>query len=112
MAVSADGKTLATGGWDKTVRLWRVSDGAQVRAFAHPSPVNAVLFSRDGATLISGAHDGIIRLWDAATGAALGTLEGHELGIARLVLSATGPGCCRRAWIAPCASGTWRGGGR
>ena len=64
VAFSPDGATLASGSWDETVRLWRVSDGSLLRTLeGHTGPVWSVAFSPDGATLASGSDDGTVRLW-------------------------------------------------
>ncbi|GCB47279.1 WD40 repeat domain-containing protein [Streptomyces sp. NL15-2K] len=66
---SPDGRTLATASYDRTVRLWDVSDPSRPRPLGkpltgHTSWVSSAVFSPDGRTLASAADDGTVRLWD------------------------------------------------
>jgi hypothetical protein len=77
VAFLPDGQMLASGSWDKTVRLWDMAIGAQKQMLeGHDRRVSLVAFSPDGQTLASGSYDGMVRLWDVATGAQKQTLEG------------------------------------
>jgi metallo-beta-lactamase class B len=78
VAFSSDGKTLASGGWDDTVRLWDVESGKELHKLAgHKAMVGHVVFSPDGRFLASrGGLDRTVRLWDAATGDLLHSLTG------------------------------------
>ena len=69
MAVSADGKQLATNGSDNTVALWDISDPAEPRQVGEPLSqhqglVTAIAFSTDGTTLVTGSQDKTVALWD------------------------------------------------
>ncbi|MGH3722434.1 MAG: helix-turn-helix domain-containing protein, partial [Pseudonocardiaceae bacterium] len=66
---SPDGRTLATGSGDQTVRLWNMTDPAHPTPLgppltAHTGAVNAVVFSPDGRTLATGSGDQTVRLWN------------------------------------------------
>ena len=63
--VRADGRVVATGGWDRRVRVWqwrRMKPLAILRH--HKSTVNALDFSPCGRWLASGSSDGTIALWE------------------------------------------------
>ncbi|MBD2411258.1 hypothetical protein FACHB389_06375 [Nostoc calcicola FACHB-389] len=78
LALSPDGKLLATGDMDGQIHLWQVADGKNFLTFkAHESVVWTVTFSPDGQTLASGGHDGLIKFWDTQTGDCLKILDKH-----------------------------------
>ena len=56
---------LASAGNDKTVRLWDVHTGKQLRTLkGHRNGVTSVAFSPDGKTLASSSWDGTVLLCD------------------------------------------------
>jgi WD40 repeat protein len=64
IAYSPDGKTLASGSEDMTIRLWDVSTGKQIAVLkGHTGDIHGVSFAPDGLTLASGGSDKTIRLW-------------------------------------------------
>ena len=86
-----DGRMVASGSQDTTVRLWDVETGACVRTLGgHGNTVNSVCFSPDGKTMASGSDDTTVRLWDAETGACVKTLEGHGDGVNSVCFSPDG----------------------
>jgi WD40 repeat protein len=82
---------LASGSWDKTIKLWDVATGTQLRALeGHRNWVDSVAFSPDGKTLASGSLDETIKLWDAATGTQLRALEARSAGVRSVAFSPDG----------------------
>lgn len=71
-----DEKHIATGSFDKTVRIWNVENSEGVVVLeGHAGPVTCVRYSPDGSLLASASHDESVKLWDCATGELVRTLK-------------------------------------
>ncbi len=91
VAFSPNGRLLASGSNDRTVRLWEVASGQVVRTLeGHTWLVNSIAFSPDGRLLASGSHDKTVRLWEVASGQAVRTLEGHTDWVISVAFSLDG----------------------
>jgi WD40 repeat protein len=90
VAFSPDGTILASGSFDKTVRLWKVRTGELVRTITNNHMVNAVAFSPDGQTLAVGADEPVVKLWKVQTGRLMRTLIRATDGIVAVTFSPDG----------------------
>ncbi len=101
MAVSANGKWVASAEHNERVRIWDAESGEELRTLITPGVFGTALaFSPDGRWLACGASDCAIRMWNTETWDEPALLTGHELtrfGITGLAFSPNG------AWISSCS---------
>src|SRR5262249_5965495 len=78
VALSPEGKALASASADGTMKVWAAATGQELRTLrGHTRAVRGVASSPDGQRLASASGDGTVKVWAAATGQELRTLRGH-----------------------------------
>src|SRR5207244_4264824 len=98
VAFSADGKRVASGSADKSVKIWNAATGKELQTLTgHSVALTSVAFAPDGALLATGAGHrtmerrvGEVKLWDASTGKLVADLQGHKDGVTCVALAPDG----------------------
>lgn len=68
LTIAPDGKIFASGSTDKSIRLFELATGKEIRRFVSQATVIGLSFSPDGKSLTSREADMVTKVWDVATG--------------------------------------------
>ncbi|KAJ3128957.1 hypothetical protein HK098_003054 [Nowakowskiella sp. JEL0407] len=91
VAVSSDGRFIATGSWDTTLKIWSMQSGEKLKTLrGHTDNVNSVAFTTDGRYIVSGSSDKTIKIWVTESGEDLRTLSGHTNNVNAVAVSTDG----------------------
>lgn len=65
VAVSSNGRLMASGGEDRTLIVWDLGTGKRLKTMTgHTGFIYSVSFNSDSTVLVSGSADGTVRVWD------------------------------------------------
>ncbi|MEB3294683.1 MAG: caspase family protein [Synechococcales bacterium] len=91
LAFTSDGRSLASGSWDNTIRLWSLASPVPPQILTgHNNGVTQLSFSPSGNTLISSSADGTIKLWDIPQQRLIKTIPLSEDPVLSMSLSPDG----------------------
>ena len=93
VGMSSDGKRVASGSHDETVRVWDAEMGGRIgeTMTGHTDWVTSVSMSGDGKRVASGSDDSTVRVWDAETRVQIGeTMTGHTDSVTIVWMSTDG----------------------
>ena len=91
VAISPDGKTIVSGSYNNTIKIWDIQSGECLNTlYGYSSWVQSVAISPDGKTIVSGSSDETIKIWDNQSGECLNTLEGHSGYVSSVAISPDG----------------------
>jgi WD40 repeat protein len=97
IAISPDRKTLASGSYDGSIKVWDLHTGQLLRTInAHATAVESLAIS--GNILVSGSWDNRVKLWNLAKGELIRTLPKHSDDVKSVAISSDGKILASASW--------------
>lgn len=91
VVISPDGRFIASGATDNSIRIWDSKTGALLQTLVwHLGPISVLAFTQDSAKLVSGSKDNSLAIWRIKDGIRLRELWGHIDEINDLTISNDG----------------------
>lgn len=93
VAVSPDGRFIATASRDVTAKVWDAATGQELFTLdesLHSQPINDIAFSQDGALLATAGEDGYVNLWNGVTGDHINPFNNGGIAVRALAFNADG----------------------
>ncbi|MEM7530830.1 MAG: pre-peptidase C-terminal domain-containing protein [Chloroflexota bacterium] len=99
LVFSPDQKSIASGGYDGTIRLWSIDNMDQPTIlFGHADWVTSISYSPDGTTIVSGSDDKTVRVWNVASGQQIDQLDNHDDFVRAVSYSPDGKHIASAGW--------------
>ena len=99
VALSHDGKILASGEDNKRIKLWNLSSQQLIANFpGHTQAITAVIFNNNDTILATASDDQTINLWDVNTLAKIHTFSGHAHAVKSLAFHPQGQILASGSW--------------
>ncbi|KAJ8065343.1 hypothetical protein OCU04_006031 [Sclerotinia nivalis] len=87
-AFSPNGKMIASGSWDNTIRLWDTTISELLQTFKdHSDSITSIIFSPNDKMITSSVKDNTIWLWDTITGKLFQTFKGYSGSVSSIAFS-------------------------
>ena len=99
VAVTPDGQRAVSASADKTLKVWDVGSGRELRTLSgHSSEVRAVAVTPDGQHAVSASEDTTLKVWELASGRELSTLTGHTSWVKAVAVTPDGRRAVSASW--------------